>query len=700
MAADVSINYAASDTEGGAALDVSCAGCIALGAETTGAYDSTPDSIADDGAISDTEAADALSISNGLLFAPAGAGAVGIGTTTPAAAALLDLSSTARGFLPPRLTTAQRDAMSAPVAGMTVFNVTTGMLNIHDGAGWRAIDMTSDTLADDGAVSGAEITDGSIAAADVGFTYAGSASPGGAASDVSCSSCVALGTETSGTFDPTPDTIVDDGAVSGAEITDGTITAADVSINFAASVSQGGAASDVACAGCVGAAEVAFNYAASAAQGGAANDLACSNCVTLGAETQGTYDATSDSIADDGVIEAAEVGFSYALGVSKGGAAADLACATPPCVGDPEIAALSFAKLTGVPSYAGSASPGGAASDVACTTCIATSELADASVTRAKLAAENLTSGGNLLPNALFTRVEAGAPVGFTASATGVLPTYSVVDVGADGVAGPAAFESGAATRVILGSAARVPLDLNSTYRARATFRKVAAAGGSNGSIVFAVRLFDAAGAEILTAGSYWLTIASSPMGTSWQRLERAFGAGTVHPLPAAARTMDVVAHLNDDAGVPGNQVYQVQGLGLFELTPARRNYNFCYAYPGLSVGVGDSHVDHYALGRTCSLTSTGGPIKVEWCLGLQQSGGGNGGTLIRLWVDGVHYATPSYWEYNNPNDNWHTNNCGRFVIPSPAPGQHTIDVRAMLHACGGGCTYIFGDAHVYLEEL
>ncbi|MGD9641507.1 MAG: beta strand repeat-containing protein [Elusimicrobiales bacterium] len=44
------------------------------------------------------------------------------------------------------------------------------------------------------------------------------------------------------------------------------------------------------------------NYAGSASAGGAANDVACTNCVSLGTETNGTYDTTADTIADDGLI--------------------------------------------------------------------------------------------------------------------------------------------------------------------------------------------------------------------------------------------------------------------------------------------------------------------------------------------------------------------------------------------------------------
>jgi hypothetical protein len=51
-----------------------------------------------------------------------------------------------------------------------------------------------------GVVGSTEIADGSVASIDVAFNYAGSTTKGGAASDVACGDCVALGTETSGTL--------------------------------------------------------------------------------------------------------------------------------------------------------------------------------------------------------------------------------------------------------------------------------------------------------------------------------------------------------------------------------------------------------------------------------------------------------------------------------------------------------------------
>jgi uncharacterized protein (TIGR02145 family) len=64
---------------------------------------------------------------------------VGIGTNTPAASALLDVSSTTKGFLPPRMTTTQRDAIASPAAGLIIYNATTNSVQLYNGSGWLSL---------------------------------------------------------------------------------------------------------------------------------------------------------------------------------------------------------------------------------------------------------------------------------------------------------------------------------------------------------------------------------------------------------------------------------------------------------------------------------------------------------------------------------------------------------------------------------
>jgi hypothetical protein len=64
---------------------------------------------------------------------------IGIGTNTPNASSQLDISSTSRGLLPPRMTAAQRNAISTPAAGLIVWCNdcgSKGEIQIYDGTEW------------------------------------------------------------------------------------------------------------------------------------------------------------------------------------------------------------------------------------------------------------------------------------------------------------------------------------------------------------------------------------------------------------------------------------------------------------------------------------------------------------------------------------------------------------------------------------
>ena len=69
-----------------------------------------------------------------------GNGAVGIGTNTPNTSALFEINSTGKGFLPPRMTTAQRDAITNPVEGLMIYNTTTKKPCYYNGVEWRNYD--------------------------------------------------------------------------------------------------------------------------------------------------------------------------------------------------------------------------------------------------------------------------------------------------------------------------------------------------------------------------------------------------------------------------------------------------------------------------------------------------------------------------------------------------------------------------------
>ncbi len=64
---------------------------------------------------------------------------VGMGTTSPNSSAILDLSSTSKGFLPPRMTRAERDLMNNPPEGLVIYDKTTKALEVCDGSLWGAV---------------------------------------------------------------------------------------------------------------------------------------------------------------------------------------------------------------------------------------------------------------------------------------------------------------------------------------------------------------------------------------------------------------------------------------------------------------------------------------------------------------------------------------------------------------------------------
>ena len=64
---------------------------------------------------------------------------VGIGTTTPNSSALLDLTSTTKGLLPPRMTSAQRDAIATPASGLVIYNTSNTRYEYYNGSGWTSL---------------------------------------------------------------------------------------------------------------------------------------------------------------------------------------------------------------------------------------------------------------------------------------------------------------------------------------------------------------------------------------------------------------------------------------------------------------------------------------------------------------------------------------------------------------------------------
>jgi uncharacterized protein (TIGR02145 family) len=88
---------------------------------------------------------------NPLSLQPLG-GSVGIGVLTPNASAALDVTSTNKGFLPPRMTNAQRDAIATPAEGLMISCTDCTVKGLHQyiNGAWQA--MTSSNTGNYGTV--------------------------------------------------------------------------------------------------------------------------------------------------------------------------------------------------------------------------------------------------------------------------------------------------------------------------------------------------------------------------------------------------------------------------------------------------------------------------------------------------------------------------------------------------------------------
>jgi hypothetical protein len=62
---------------------------------------------------------------------------VSVGTTSPNASAKFQVDSTTTGFLPPRMTTTQKNAIASPASGLILYDSTTNKLQCYNGSTWN-----------------------------------------------------------------------------------------------------------------------------------------------------------------------------------------------------------------------------------------------------------------------------------------------------------------------------------------------------------------------------------------------------------------------------------------------------------------------------------------------------------------------------------------------------------------------------------
>jgi hypothetical protein len=67
------------------------------------------------------------------------AGNLLIGTTTDVASSILTLASTTKGFLPPRMTTTQKNAIASPATGLMVYDTTLNLISVYNGTIWISL---------------------------------------------------------------------------------------------------------------------------------------------------------------------------------------------------------------------------------------------------------------------------------------------------------------------------------------------------------------------------------------------------------------------------------------------------------------------------------------------------------------------------------------------------------------------------------
>ena len=103
-------------------------------------------------------------------------GAIGVNTDTPDANALVDISSTTKGFLPPRMTNTQRAAITA-TKGLIVVNTTNNGVAYNDGTNWGYLSGATQTVSGAGGTVNIGFPAGNIAnitlTANTTFTYSG-----------------------------------------------------------------------------------------------------------------------------------------------------------------------------------------------------------------------------------------------------------------------------------------------------------------------------------------------------------------------------------------------------------------------------------------------------------------------------------------------------------------------------------------------
>lgn len=86
-------------------------------------------------------------------------GGIGIGTDSPSASAAVDITSTEKGLLIPRMTTVERDAIAEPVPGLLIFNTDNNEIDRYFSSAWNGeINALSEVLLKSNSAGSSAIT--------------------------------------------------------------------------------------------------------------------------------------------------------------------------------------------------------------------------------------------------------------------------------------------------------------------------------------------------------------------------------------------------------------------------------------------------------------------------------------------------------------------------------------------------------------
>ncbi|MEO7264918.1 MAG: hypothetical protein ABIW38_08400 [Ferruginibacter sp.] len=98
---------------------------------------------------------------------------IGIGTATPDVSALLDVSSTTKGLLPPRMNSSQRDAIVNASPGLIIYNTTTNSLEIFGNNTWNGLQVSQKNIKKLIGGSNTEVIKKMLPAPDGGYILVG-----------------------------------------------------------------------------------------------------------------------------------------------------------------------------------------------------------------------------------------------------------------------------------------------------------------------------------------------------------------------------------------------------------------------------------------------------------------------------------------------------------------------------------------------